>query len=207
MQSSFNKNHWSFDLWPRCWSLVSWQTYPKKILGILNLKIPSILARTPFWCGCNLILRRMLVLHILVPLLWHPLLLQPSFVMQTNPSLRTLQKSQNRLSQCHLGIRLCLSTFDIEVPTPHSWNDRCPSTWQNELFFASSVLLGWRSFCSLLWPFAMLGFFELLPLFVHWCFGIQDVHSLGQKIKIVHKSVMVQRIEPLAGNAIFMIFG
>ena len=58
------------------------------------------MAHLPFGPGWKLILRALLVLRILVALLWHPLLLLPSFVTLM------LRKSLNHLSQIHLGVPL-----------------------------------------------------------------------------------------------------
>ena len=44
-----------------------------------NFSVTSV--HLPFWPGCKRILRLLLVVRILVALLWHPWLLQPSFVM------------------------------------------------------------------------------------------------------------------------------
>ena len=77
----------------------------------------------------------------------------------------------NHLSQSHLGVRLCLCTFDIEVPTPNSWDDRGPSMTRNELFFPYSLFP--RSLFSCFWLSSatmpvfsqvFFPFFPLLPL-------------------------------------------
>ena len=108
-QIPLKRNHWVFNVWPRCWPLVSWKTYPN-IWAIWLLEVSIILERPSFWLGCKLVRRRLLVLRILVALQWHPLWI-------------TLHGSQNRLSHCHLGIQPRLGVSEISVLTPLSWDD------------------------------------------------------------------------------------
>ena len=51
-----------------------------------------------------------------------------------------LRTHQNHLLQCHLGIQPCLETFDTEVPTTNSQDDKYPSMTRNELFCPYSLL-------------------------------------------------------------------
>ena len=60
-------------------------------------------------------------------MIFHYLLLQPSFEMQTNLFLWIQHTTLNRLSQCRLGARPGLCTFDTSVLTPHFCDDRYPS--------------------------------------------------------------------------------
>ena len=115
-------------------------------LDTLTSESWAIWERPPFSLECKRILRRLLVLHNQVILRWHPSLLLRSFVTQTNLALWIQHTSLSRLSQCHFAAQLGLCTFDTSVPTPHSWDHRCPSALQNGRLFALSVLPEWPIF-------------------------------------------------------------
>ena len=89
---SSSGGHKNFNVWPRFWPLVSWETYPK-YLDIRTLEFSVILERLSFLLECKLILRRVLVLHNLFVFQWRPLHLRPSFEMQTNLVLRIQRRS------------------------------------------------------------------------------------------------------------------
>ena len=85
---------------------------------ILTLGFWAMLEHPPFLLGFEVVLGRLLVRQNLVVLQWHPLLWPPSFEMQMILALWISHKSLNRLSQCHLGVRPSLYSFDTLVLTP-----------------------------------------------------------------------------------------
>ena len=103
VQISFKMNHWISNVWPRCWPFVSWKTYPF-FWKLWHQNFEQFLSVLQSDFGCKQILRRLLVHHGRVALQWHPLLLRPSFEMQTKLALWIRHKSQSRLLQCHLGV-------------------------------------------------------------------------------------------------------
>ena len=173
--------------------------------GHSDLGILSNLGRSaPSLPDCKQTLRRLLVLH---KSQWHPSLLRPSFVTQTNLAQWRLQRLQSRLSQCHLGVRLDLYTSEFSAQTPHFLR------WHMPISEAKWTLC--LSLCvSKITPFFALDFFqapcwkclEFLPFCVHCGFCIRNFHRLWHWNKLVHQIVMWHRSKPFACNVIFMIF-
>ena len=62
----------------------------------------------------------------------------------------TLHTNQNHLLLCHLGVRPCLCIFDTEVPAPNPWDERDPSTTQNEQYGPYPLLQRSLHYCF--WP-------------------------------------------------------
>ena len=174
-------------------------------LDILTLDPLVILEHRSFSLGCKLILRRLLVLGNLVTLLWHPLLLRPSFEMQTNPVLWMQRKRLNRLWQCYLGAQHGLWILETSVLTPHPWqtsiNDAkwtvlcslCAS-WMTSLLLITLVIVHAGNFSS------------FFPFFVHCCFRIEDFVRLEHTNELVHNIFMSQWVEPHLSNVIVVIF-
>ena len=108
--------------WTVTWAICA-SVDVSKNQDMLTLEFLNNVDASSFWPEYKLILRLLLVLPILVVLIWHPFVLQPSFVTQMNFARQSL----NHLSQCHLGVGLDLCIFEIVVPTPYSWDERDPS--------------------------------------------------------------------------------
>ena len=94
----------------------------------------------PFWPGCKLILH-LLVLRILVALQWHPLRLLLSFLWRRWTLLceyctRAWIIFYSVTSEYNSAFVIC----EILVPTPNSWDDRCPLMTRSERFCLLSLL-------------------------------------------------------------------
>ena len=164
-----------------------------RCLDIRTSECSMELVHPPFWVWCKLILRLLLVLHILVALLSRPLLLRPSLAMQTNLALWILRKSLSRLSLCHLDVPLGLSIFEIVVPTPYSWNDKCPMSAAKWTVFPT-LCASWMT-CYFAPDFRQLPcwhFLELFPFFVHCGFRFRYFHCLRHRNELAHKIVTTQ---------------
>ena len=135
-----------------------------KCLGTLTLQLSTDLVHLPSLLDCKLILRLLLALRTLLTVISHPILLRPSFVMQTNHALWILQMSPNRPSQSYLEAPHGLCIFEIVVSTQDFWDDQCPSMLQNGLFFLLSVPLESPFFCSWLSSITMLAVFWASPI-------------------------------------------
>ena len=108
--------------------------------------------------------------------------------------------NQNHLLQCHLRVRTCLCTFDIEALPPNSEDDRDQSTTQNELFlplfFTSSI----TSFLFLTFVscqtgmFSSFSHFPLLFLQSHLFLICVALTTYKDSRIIPHKTVKFQRI-------------
>ena len=88
--------------------------------GHSDLEFSIILEHLPFLPGYKQMLCLLLVLCILVVLILCPWLLRLSSVMLMILVQWILQKIQNHLSQCRLGVQFCLCTSDMEALTPDS---------------------------------------------------------------------------------------
>ena len=136
--------------------------------------------RPPCWLGYKPILRRQLVLHILVALIYvHDFFgfhLRCRRTLLCECGVRARIVFHNVTSEYNPAFVFLNFGFQLRI----FWDDSCPSAKQNELFFALSV--------------------------VHSCFGMWYFHCLKHGDKLVHEIEMTQWIEPLSCNAIFIIF-
>ena len=118
-----------------------------------------------------------------------------------------LNKSQNLLSLCHLGVQLDLCIFEISGSN---------STFSEMGFFHGHNELDCASFClrtsdhfTLVSAFHYLPckqFFKLIPFLVHCCFSIREFHCLTHRDKLVHQIVVTGTVETFFPDVIFMMF-
>ena len=100
----------------------------------------------------------------------------------------------------NVGARLVLFSSGILVPTPHFWDDRCPSVWQSGLFVSLFVLPEQPPFCSSLSSLATLATFRASPIFC------PPLLSHPEEQALVHLNVVTYRIESFfPRDVIFMI--
>ena len=160
----------------------------------------------PFWPGCKLILH-LLVLRILVALQWHPLRLLLSFLWRRWTLLceyctRAWIIFYSVTSEYNSAFVIC----EILVPTPNSWDDRCPLMTRSERFCLLSLLH--RSPLFFVSDFCQLpcrNLLEFFPFFAHCCFRIWHFHCFRHRNKLVHEIAVVQSIDSFPCDVVFMI--
>ena len=134
--NSFQEEQLGLPYWTMIWASCA-SVGVSKYLDTPILDFLTICVHLPFWPGCKLILRLLLVLRI--PGSLEIMSMTFVAVICDADDSCSVNTAHDHLSQCHLGVRLNLCISEIVVPTPISWDDRDPSMTQNELF--------WSRFC------------------------------------------------------------
>ena len=104
------------------------------------LEFLTISEYLPFFLGCWLILRQLLVLRNQAVWRWYPWFWRLSFVMLKILVQWILHKILNHLSQCRLEAQLDLCIFWCFASNSAFSNDICPSVRRNALLRPSSLL-------------------------------------------------------------------
>ena len=108
---------------------------------------------------------------------------------------------QNHPSQCHLGVRLDLCTFQIVVPTPNSWDDKCPCMTRSARFCLLSLLNRSRLSCFWLSPV----FSSILLSFSTAAFAAGIFIASGIGINFCTNFVVTQWIHAFSWDEVFMV--
>ena len=207
-QMSLKKNDWIFHTGPWFRPLVSWVDESKyRDIPIFEFW-KKCSKHLPFLLECKQILHPLLVLHILVALIWHPLLLRLSFVTLMILALWILRKIQNHLSQCRQGVQLGLYISDFcLVPTPNSWDDRCPLTTQKCTFLPFVLASSITSFLFLTFVSCHARIFSSFSHFLStaaFASGIFIAWGIG--INLCTRLQWFNELIPFPCNLIFKIF-
>ena len=136
---SFKRYHWIFNVWPWFWQFVSWKTDPYIWTFWLGYseQFGSIFIHHLSVCwyavGCS-------VHQSLVVSQGHSLLLLRSFEDAEEPcSVKTAGAPDSSFAMSPGSTTLPLFFCSL-VPTPHFWDDRCPSVKQSGLSFCLWLL-------------------------------------------------------------------